>query len=89
LVYCSKMETKLFSQVLSFGISMCVQYIPKLSSTDYLTRTMLFSCRYVIRGEWHKHFSTYRMAQKSINTPLDTCDLKCQATLAAPAYLFQ
>jgi len=93
-VYCSKMETKLFSQVLSFSISMCVRQMRPIHFSavfhwHYLTRTMLFSCRYVLTGAWHKHLSISRMAENSLDTPLYTCELKCQATLATPAYLFQ
>jgi hypothetical protein len=69
LVYCSKMETKLFSQVLSFSISMCVRQMRPIHFSaifhwHYLTRTMFFCCRCVLTGVWRKHLSIYRMAQK-------------------------
>jgi len=68
-VCCSKMETKLISQVLSFSISMCVRQMRPIHFSaifhwHYLTRTMLFSCRCVLTVVWHKHLSIYRMAQK-------------------------
>jgi len=32
----------------------------------YLTRTMLFSCRYVLTGVWHKHLSIYIEWRKNL-----------------------